>query len=128
MYGPYSFALPELGQGIGFDLAQEEFETIKGKKGRIFKVREHVNIPSGLPANAETMINGILDIWALEDTSVLLEYIYKTEPMRVAEKGKALDFSVVPRRSAWSEMIGNAVPPKLTMVLGEILIPHLPLR
>lgn len=35
------------------------------------------------------------------------------------------DFSVVTKRTAWNEMIGNAVPPKLTMVLGEMLIPHL---
>ena len=34
-------------------------------------------------------------------------------------------FAVVPSRTAWSELIGNAVPPKLTMALGAILIPHL---
>ena len=30
------------------------------------------------------------------------------------------------RRTAWATMIGNAVPPKLTMELGRILIPLLP--
>jgi DNA (cytosine-5)-methyltransferase 1 len=36
------------------------------------------------------------------------------------------DFSVVPERSAWSQMIGNAVPPKLTMEFGSVVIPYLP--
>ena len=35
------------------------------------------------------------------------------------------DFAVINERTIWNEMIGNAVPPKLTMVLGAILIPHL---
>lgn len=32
----------------------------------------------------------------------------------------------VMKRGAWATMIGNAVPPKLTMELGRLLIPHLP--
>lgn len=35
------------------------------------------------------------------------------------------DFSAAPERSAWSQMIGNAVPPKLTIEFGRIVIPHL---
>jgi DNA (cytosine-5)-methyltransferase 1 len=35
------------------------------------------------------------------------------------------DFAVVPERSAWHHMIGNAVPPKLTIEFGRIVIPHL---
>ena len=35
------------------------------------------------------------------------------------------DFSVVPERSDWNQMIGNAVPPKLTMEFGRLVIPHL---
>jgi len=31
------------------------------------------------------------------------------------------------RRSLWATMIGNAVPPKLTMDLGRVLLPHLDL-
>lgn len=34
-------------------------------------------------------------------------------------------FSAVSKRTAWSQLIGNAVPPKLTMELGAILFPHL---
>lgn len=32
---------------------------------------------------------------------------------------------VVRHRMAWANMIGNAVPPKLAMELGHILLPHL---
>lgn len=31
----------------------------------------------------------------------------------------------VSKRGAWATMIGNAVPPKLTMELGRVLLPHL---
>ncbi len=104
LFGPYAFALPEIGSGIGFDLHQEEFETKNGKRGRIFRVHEPVEFPSGLPKAMESTIQGILGIWGLEDTSDLIEYTYNTEPMLVAKRGMALDFSVVPRGSKYYEL------------------------
>lgn len=35
------------------------------------------------------------------------------------------DFAATNKRSAWAEMIGNAVPPKLTIELGRLLLPEM---
>jgi len=103
-YGPYAFALPKIGRSIGFDLRQEEFETQSGKKGRVFRVREPQDLPEGLSFSVASMINGLLQIWANQDTSELLAYVYKTEPMIKGTRGQELDFSVVPQGSKYYEL------------------------
>lgn len=103
-YGPYAFALPEVGKRLGFDLEQEEFETLKGKFGRIFRVREPQELPKGLRYSVESMITGLLQVWADQETPDLLSYVYKTEPMVHGIRGQELDFSVVPQGSRYYEL------------------------
>jgi hypothetical protein len=104
LYGPYCFALPELGQSIGFDLAQEDFESQNGRKGRLYKVAEEVELPNEFGYSVGTMIDGLLDVWGLEETQTLLDYVYHTEPMKSAVRGQKLIFDDVPAGSQYYEL------------------------
>lgn len=97
LYGPYAFELPGIGKQLGFTLDHEDFETAKGYRGVLLSVHEPQSFPAGLSFGAETVVNGILQVWALEQTSDLLHYVYNTEPMKHARRGDNLDFSAVPR-------------------------------
>ena len=104
LYGPYAFALPEICRRFGFDLEQEELEIQRGKTGRVFRVHEPQNPPKEMSFSVESMVNGLLQIWADQETSELLYYVYKSEPMIYGTQGQELDFSVVPRGSKYYEL------------------------
>ena len=120
LYGPYCFALTEIGRSIGFDLTQEEFESQKGRKGRLYKASELVELPKELGHSVETMIDGLLDIWGLEETQTLLEYVYRTDPMVNAVRGQELNFDVVPHGSRYYELY-FPIDKKLTLKISHEL-------
>ena len=100
-YGPWSFELPDICGRMGYQLGQEEFVSRLGWRGRLLEVPYQQEFPDGLTYSIEVMINGLLKIWADRETSDLLDYVYRTEPMRQATRGEALDFSVVQRGSRY---------------------------
>lgn len=96
LYGPYAFEVPEIGARLGFDLQREEFVSSRGHQGTLLHVAEPQDFPSGLSYGVEVPVNGLLGVWADVGTSELLQYVYRTEPMRRAQQGDRLDFSVMP--------------------------------
>jgi hypothetical protein len=102
-YGPYTFSLPDIGSRLGFDLKQEEFHTKQGKSGILFRVQEPQELPGNVSFAAESMINGLLQIWSDQETSELLLYVYNTEPVKQGIQGQELDFSKVSRGSRYYE-------------------------
>lgn len=103
-YGPYAFGIPAIGASLGFDLQREEFVSVKGHHGTLLHVSRPQDLSTGLSFGVETMINGILRVWADQETADLLSYVYYTDPMRRARQGDALDFSVVPSGTRYYEL------------------------
>lgn len=104
LYGPYAFEVPRLGALGGIDLEEEEFRSQKGHKGVLLRTLSPQGFPAGLSFAVENLVNGILEIWADQDTADLLTYVYRTEPMRQAKRGDQLDFSVTPRGTRYYEL------------------------
>jgi hypothetical protein len=104
LYGPYAFELSTIGARLGFDLQREDFVNVKGHRGTLLHVPDPQDLPAGLSFGIETLINGILRVWADQETADLLRYIYDTEPMRHAGRGDKLDFSVVPSGTHYYEL------------------------
>ena len=104
LYGPYAFELPIIGTRLGFDLQREDFVNVKGHRGTLLRVPDPQDFPAGLSFGVETLVNGILRVWADQETADLLQYIYHTEPMRHVRRGDQLDFSVVPSGTHYYEL------------------------
>jgi hypothetical protein len=105
LYGPYAFELPEIGRRLGFNLEREEFVTAIGRHGTIFRVPEPQDFPTSLSFGAETVVNGILKVWADQETDNLLYYVYhRTEPLLSGHRGRPLDFSHVERSTHYYEL------------------------
>ncbi len=92
-YGPYFFALPEVIRAASLDLEPEEFETEHGK-GVTFRSLETQDISDIVRFPVQAMIDSILKRWAYEDTSVLLEHVYKTLPVQHGNYRQPLDFTL----------------------------------
>ena len=88
-------SLPEIGRRIGFDLEQEQFSTKEGKTGRIFRVREYQEFPAVLVMEMKRLLTVYCKL-GRSRTSLLLSYVYNTEPMKYGIRGQELDFSKVP--------------------------------
>jgi hypothetical protein len=103
-YGPYAFELLNIGERIGFDLQREEFVTTQRYKGFRLRAQEYQNFPHELGFAAEALVNGILSVWAEQDTADLLHYVYHTEPMKQAQRGETLDLSLGPQETRYYEI------------------------
>jgi hypothetical protein len=103
-YGPWSFELPDVCSQMGYQLAQEEFVNRRGWRGKLLEVPFQQEFPDGFTYPLQVMINGLLKTWADRETYELLDYVYRTEPMRKATRGEALDFSIVPRGSRYVDL------------------------
>jgi len=104
LYGPYAFELPTIGARLGFDLQSEDFVNVKGHRGTLLRVPDSQEFPAGLSFGIEILVNGILRVWADQETADLLQYVYHTEPMRHAQRGDKLDFSLVPSGTHYYEL------------------------
>jgi hypothetical protein len=104
LYGPYAFELPTIGTRLGFDLQREDFVNVKGHQGTLLRVPDPQDLPAGLSFGVETLVNGILRVWADQETADLLQYVYHTEPMRQERRGDKLDFSIVPSGTHYYEL------------------------
>jgi hypothetical protein len=104
LYGPYAFELPTTGTCLGFDLQREDFVNVKGHRGTLLRVPDPQDFPAGLSFSVETLVNGILRVWADQETADLLQYVYHTEPMIHARRGDQLDFSIVPSGTHYYEL------------------------
>ena len=104
LYGPYAFELPTIGARLGFDLQSEDFVNVKGHRGTLLCVPDSQEFPAGLSFGIEILVNGILRVWADQETADLLQYVYHTEPMRHAQRGDKLDFSLVPSGTHYYEL------------------------
>lgn len=103
-YGPYALVLPEIGRSLGFYLEKEEFETKKGYKGRYFRIPEPQQTPGFLSYSEDSIINGLLQIWADQETPNLLSYVYETEPVLFGTFGEELDFTLASPGSRYYEL------------------------
>jgi len=103
LYGIYAFELPEIGAHLAFDLQHEEFISAEGHRGTLLHVARPQDFPPGLSFGVEVLVNGLLRAWADQETADLLQYVYRTEPMREALRGDRLDFSAVPSGTRYYE-------------------------
>ena len=104
LYGPYAFELQDIGESIGYDLKREVFYDRQRRKGVLFRVYEPQVFPTEIGHSNETMINGLLEVWALQETSDILDYTYQTEPMLNSLPGKMIDFSTTPIGTKYYEL------------------------
>lgn len=106
-YGPYAFELPGICADIGFDLQREEFVSSKGHSGRFLRSWGDRGFLAELSHGIEVIVSGLLGVWADVETDLLLPYVYDTEPMRQAQQGDELDFSVVPPGTRYYELYSH---------------------
>jgi len=93
-YGPYTMEIEPLLQSFSLD----EKETIVKNHYKVFtyKVDHPETLDGILPFSDQTMIDRIIERWALESLNRLLDYVYfETEPMKGASRGELLDFSTI---------------------------------
>lgn len=91
-YGPYFMELPEIIRSVGIDLETTEVMTERGR-GFTFRTLQPQDISETIDFATEALINRVIDKWADEDTSVLLEYVYETLPVKYGKMSEPLDFS-----------------------------------
>ena len=103
LHGPYAFDLPTIGARLGFDLQREEIVTVKGHRGTLLSTSGPQDFPARLGFGPKALVDGLLRVWSDQETADLLRYAYHTEPMRHAQRGDILDFSVVPEGTYYYE-------------------------
>lgn len=104
-YGPYAFTLPQIGASIGYRLDREEFESA-GKQGVRFRPTEEYPFPRSLGIHVKNLVDLVLEVWAEQETSILLDYVYRrTEPMEDAVRGQSLDFLKVQRGTRYYNLV-----------------------
>lgn len=112
LFGPYATEIPEICRSIGYDLSVEEIDT-KSKRGRLFKARNFTDFPRDLSPSTKVIVDLILYVWADQETSIILDYVYhKTEPMNETKRGEVLDFSKLKTGTRYFEFY---IPPNKEM-------------
>lgn len=102
-YGPYFFEVGDILRSASIDLDATEVTTSRGK-GFTFRAIEEQSISRLFDYATEQQINRIIKKWALEDTDVLLDFVYKTPPIVLGKRGSALDFGLAtPKKEKKSE-------------------------
>jgi len=113
LFGPYAFDIPRLGERAGIDLEEEEFKSKKGHVGKLLRTPYPQEFPPGLSFGAHSLVDGILSVWADQETADILSYVYRSEPMARGRRGDRLDFSAARRGTRHYELLLPDIPPKL---------------
>lgn len=92
-YGPYFFEIADILRSATIDLDAKEVLTKSGR-GFTFRSLEEQDISRDVEFATEQSINRTLKKWALEDTQQILDYVYKTLPIKYGKRGEPLDFSL----------------------------------
>jgi len=115
-HGPYS---PQLDKMLGVlpDVEESEFVSRAGRKGYTYSSdadidRNEQELIAVFGYPTKSVLDRILDRWALEDLWVLLDYVYfETEPMQNARRGELLDFSkVIPEETHMTTLPATEFP------------------
>jgi len=91
-YGPYFFEINDILRSASIDLDAREVLTKSGR-GFTYKSLEEQNISKDVDFSTEQQINRVLKKWGLEDTPVMLNYVYSTLPIKYGKRGNPLDFN-----------------------------------
>jgi uncharacterized phage-associated protein len=92
-YGPYFYELGDILNSASIDLDAKEVMTQSGK-GYTYRVIDEQDISKLLDFVTEQQINRIIKKWALEDTRLLLDFVYNTPPIKMGQRGNSIDFSL----------------------------------
>jgi len=103
-YGPYAPELGDVGARLGLSVEEEPFESESGRTGRVFHAVSEPATPYGLSFSDKALVDGLLGIWANEDTDTLLRYVYATEPIRLGTRYRELDWSLVPHGTRFARI------------------------
>ncbi|MHB8089207.1 MAG: Panacea domain-containing protein [Anaerolineaceae bacterium] len=121
-HGPYFFELPEVIRMTGFNLEVNEVPSEKGFS-RTFQTYREIELSGILPFSDEGLINRVVNKWAREDLSEILNFVYKTKPMSSAVFNKRIDFSEITIQQKVSNKrqdieIGEEVSTKIQSMLA----------
>ncbi len=92
-YGPYFFDVGNILRSASIDLDAKEVLTKSGR-GFTFRSLEEQDISKDVDFATEQQINRALKKWALEDTQIILNFVYSTFPIKYGKRGEPLDFSL----------------------------------
>jgi hypothetical protein len=121
-YGPYFFELGDILRSASIDLDTREFVTTAGR-GLTFKSLEEQDISKLVDFTTEQQINRIIKRWALEDTPILLRFVYNTPPIKFGERGKSIDFGLaLPEiRKSGEQQSANPMAYRLMLASESVL-------
>ena len=91
-FGPYFMDWPTIQRSLTIDLDMQEVETERGR-GRTFVTLDEQKIPSGIDKFGNSAIRSIIQKWGGSELDDLLEFVYETSPVKLAEHNQPLDFS-----------------------------------
>lgn len=133
-HGPYSAQLDRI-LGTLPDIEESEFVSRAGRRGYAYKStadvdRNEQELIDVFGYAAKSVLDHILDRWALEDLWVLLDYVYfETEPMQDAHRGEPLDFSkVIPAEARMLALPKTEFPKEKLLKLRQRLAESRPKR
>jgi hypothetical protein len=113
-YGPYFFELGDVLRSSSIDLEASEVLTSSGR-GYTYKTLDDQDISRLVDFATEQQINRIIKKWALEDTRLLLDFVYNTLPIKKGIRGNKLDFGLA------LEKEGSLKQSKITMTYRLML-------
>lgn len=119
-YGPYAPVLARVGRELGLDVETEEFSTADAHTGTLFSAPYYSGNLEGLSFAQKAMIDGLLRIWADQETEVMLEYVYNSEPIKYGQRYQPLDWSLAKRGSRYVELYVQ-IEPEIAARLRESL-------
>jgi hypothetical protein len=103
-FGPYFFDVGDILRSASIDLDASEIATSSGV-GFTYKSLEEQDISKDVDFATEQQINRILKKWALEDTRAILDFVYKTAPIKHGKQGNKLDFSLTSQEVSQQQVI-----------------------
>jgi hypothetical protein len=118
-YGPYAFEFGDLSRLCGYDLEREEFVDARGHQGTLLYAPQDEEFPEGLRMTTRMIVDGLVEKWADRDTADLLDYVYRTEPIRRGQRGAPLDWSVVPRGTRYYQVVPPSISEAVVRQLRE---------
>jgi hypothetical protein len=127
-HGPYS---PQLDGMLGVlpDVEESGFVSRAGRKGYTYSSEADVDrneqeFIDVFGYSTKSVLDRVLDRWALEDLWVLLDYVYfETEPMQDAHRGEPLDFSkVIPAETRMLALPKTEFPKEKLVKLRQRLV------
>lgn len=101
-YGPYAFEIDAALKSLMFDIPQERADIGSGREAIVFRppYRLQAQMKPDALYEAKPLVDRVLGEWGAADLNELLDFVYfDTEPMASAQRGKPLDFSLIPPRT-----------------------------